>query len=261
MHETLRHIRDRAAELAALLPRPSFYAEHADQVRHCRSMFFDHPLILRLREDVLPFLLDEYGHGVEHSKAVAIEAGAIVMIERGPNASDPNAHNRDMARTRRLILLAQLAGLLHDTRRAEGHHAAKGAELARIILHDYPLEPREKETVAFAVANHEAFAAHEESDDPDTALVAGALYDADKFRWGPDNFTTTLWEMCDYMDLNLQEIVERFPRGVEMVGQVADSFRTATGRRHGPEFIDIGLALGGQIFELLREASGVPSRA
>jgi len=243
MHETLRRLRRQAEELAAQLPRPSFYEDYADQMRYCHGMFFDNPLILRLREDVLPFLLDEYGHGVEHSKTVAIEAGAIVMIERGPTA-----------RARRLALLAQLAGLLHDTRRAEKSHAAKGAELSRLILHDYPLEEDEKEAVAFAVANHEAFTDHENSEDPDVALVSGALYDADKFRWGPDNFTTTLWEMCDYLELSLADITGRFPKGVEMIGRIANTFRTVTGRRFGPEFIDIGLTLGRQVFQLLQKA-------
>ena len=254
MHETLERIRRQAAAMAAEMPRPSFYALHADQMRYCWNMFFDHPLVLRMREDVLPFLLDTYGHGIEHSKTVAIEAGAIVMVERGSHTPGSDTTGQDMSRTRRLALLAQLAGLLHDTRRMEEHHAAKGAELCHIILHDYPLEPAEKDSIAFAVANHEAFADHEDAPDPDTALVAGALYDADKFRWGPDNFTTTLWEICDYLELDLEEITERFPQGVEMIGRIADTFRTPTGRRFGPEFIDIGLSLGRRVYDLMRRA-------
>ncbi len=244
MHETLERLRGQAAELASALPRPSFYAACEDQMRYCRSVFFDHPLILRLREDVLPFLMDQYGHGIEHSKTVAIEAGAIALAELG----------HDLSRARRLSLLSQLAGLLHDTRRMESRHAAKGAELADIILHDYPLEPEEKQAVAFAVASHEAFTDHEPPGDPDSALVAGALYDADKFRWGPDNFTTTIWEMCDYLELDLDEIARRFPQGVEMIGRIADTFRTETGRRYGPEFIDIGLVLGREVRALLQRA-------
>ncbi len=68
-------------------------------------MFFDHPLIIRLQEDVLPFLYDEYAHGIYHSKKVAIEAGAIILKE---------GDDMDGDRVRELVLLAQFGGLLHD---------------------------------------------------------------------------------------------------------------------------------------------------
>ena len=246
MIETLKDLRRQARRMASLQPIPAFYMDCAVELQFAWDMFFDHPLILRLQEDCLPFLYDDYGHGVEHAKKVAIEAAAIVIAEAGP--TDPE-------RARRLAKLALLAGLLHDICRLEADHAARGAEVAQIILQDYPLPAADKAAVVRAVACHEAFTALPASPDQDADLLAGALYDADKFRWGPDNFGTTLWEICDYQEWPLDEVARRFPEGVERIRQVAGTFRTATGRACGPEFIDLGLGLAQDLYRLLRDAA------
>jgi len=54
--------------------------------------------------------------------------------------ADPGeAEALGLEQARRLSLLAMLAGLLHDTCRLEGDHATRGADLALLILRDYPL--------------------------------------------------------------------------------------------------------------------------
>jgi len=247
MNDPLRAIRDEAKSLRGRLGLPGFYRMCAAQLESARGMFFDDPLVYRMQQDVIPFLYDDYGHGVEHSKKVAIEAAAIVLFERGKE--DP-----DRART--LAKLALLSGLLHDVCRLEPDHAARGAEVAQIILHDYPLPEEDKAAVIRAVGCHEAFARCPETRDPDAELLAGALYDADKFRWGPDNFVTTLWEICDYLEWPLDEVVRRFPEGVERIRQVTDTFRTGIGQACGPEFIEQGLELGQTLYRLLRDAAG-----
>lgn len=241
-NEILRRLRH---ESANVLPDrlPNFYTVLNAQLAFARETFFSHPLIIRCREDVVPFLHDDFGHGVDHAKKVAIEACTLVLAEAEPLG---------MATARRLGLLAMLAGLIHDTCRLEGDHAIRGGELALLLLHDYPLQDAEKDSIAKAIACHEAFSQHKIFDDPHTQLVSDALYDADKFRWGPDNFLTTLWEICNYQEWTLNEILAKFPQGLEMIASVQDTFRTSTGRIYGPEFIELGLTMGKKMYQIIQ---------
>lgn len=246
MNEVLIRMKREAKAMLAHQDLPGFYRECAREMDHSRATFFDHHLIVRLQEDVMPFLYDDYGHGIEHSKKVAIEAGAIVLAEM---------RGGDMGKGRELMLLAHMAGLLHDICRLEDNHAARGAELCATILADYPLERHDIERIAFAVSDHEAFTERQKTDDPYAELLSGALYDADKFRWGPDNFSTTLWEMCDYNDIPVEEILALFPKGVDKIAQIASTFRTGIGKSFGPEFIELGLKLGNDVYRKLRDVA------
>lgn len=241
-NEILRRIKQ---ESAAIQPDslPSFYTAMSAELASSRDTFFSHPMVLRCREDVLPFLNDEFGHGIDHSKKVAIEASALILGEAktlGYNA------------TRRLALMAMLSGLLHDTCRLEGEHASRGAELSLLILRDYPLADDEKQMIASAVRCHEAFSPAMDFGHAETQFLADALYDADKFRWGPDNFMTTLWEICNYQDWSLEQILDRFPAGLEMVSAVQNTFRTSSGKIYGPEFIELGLVMGRKIYQIIQ---------
>ncbi|MFO7801878.1 MAG: hypothetical protein R6V55_06250 [Desulfovermiculus sp.] len=222
---------------------PSFYDHYAPELAHSRETFFDHPLIQRCREDAIPFLHDQYGHGIEHSKNVAVESGALILAE---------TVGWDIPSSRHLMLLAQVAGLLHDTCRLESDHAQQGAQLSRKILQDYPFSEQDKDMIALAIANHEAFKANTPACDPAADLLSNALYDGDKFRWGPDNFVTTLWEICDYEEWSLDKIMERFPRGLQIVQSISETFRTATGQIYGPEFISCGLHMGQHLYRRLK---------
>lgn len=244
MNKTLVRMKSEAKALTALQDLPGFYRECARELDYSRSTFFDHPLLLRLQEDAIPFLYDDYGHGIDHSKKVAIEAGAIILAEM---------RQGDMSRGRHLMLLAHFAGILHDVCRLEEDHAEKGAELSASILADYPLEQQDKDLVAFAIRDHEAFTPRLPTEDPEAELLSGALYDADKFRWGPENFSTTLWEMCDYNEIPLEEIIESFPQGVAKINDISATFRTTTGKAFGPEFIELGLRLGSDLYRKLKE--------
>ena len=249
MDSRLTELRDEAQALVAGLPRPAFYRDHASDVAQAKRLFFEHPLVDRLQQDCLPFLYDDYGHGIQHAKLVSVDAAAICVLEL-PDAA--------AAEIRRSALLAQFCGLLHDICRLEPDHARRGAETARLVLRDYPLDDAEVDAVTHAVAAHEAFTDVPPAPSPLAALLAGALYDADKFRWGPDNFSTTLWEICDYEDWSVAEIAERFPKGLETVRAVESTFRTPTGRAYGPEMIELGLAVGERMAELLARAAREP---
>ena len=252
MIETLKDLRRQARRMASLQPIPAFYMDCAVELQFSWDMFFDHPLILRLQEDCLPFLYDDFGHGVEHSKKVAQEACALVLVDGTALPPEDCRH---------LGLLAQFAGLLHDTCRLEQHHAEKGADLARMILKDYPIPEHDREITAQAIALHEAFRPGQIlPEEPRARLLAGALHDADKFRWGPDNFVTTLWEICDYEEWSLKEITDRFPEGLARVEAVGDTFRTKAGRKYGPQMIEQGLFLGRELLSKLRELSAAGRR-
>ncbi len=221
----------------------TFYDHFSPELAYSKEMFFDHPLVMRCAQDVIPFLHDDYGHGVEHSKKVAIEAGAIVMAE---------FFHSDAGLCRHMVILAEMCGLLHDICRLEPDHAQESARLAERILADFPLSDTDKEMIFYAIASHEAFTSLE-SPPPNhlASLLSGALYDADKFRWGPDNFTTTLWEICDYEDWSLDRIIKQFPRGIEIIRSISNTFRTNTGQIYGPEFIEAGLEIGNFIYQKL----------
>jgi hypothetical protein len=239
-NEILRRIKQQSASVTPEV-LPGFYTAMGTELASARDTFFSHPMVMRCREDVLPFLNDEFGHGIDHSKKVAIECGALILGE---------ANVLGLEQARRLNLLAMLAGLLHDTCRLEDDHAARGADLALLILRDYPLLDEEKQMIANAVRCHEAFSAPVLFDHHRAQLLADALYDADKFRWGPDNFTTTLWEICDYEEWTLEQILDKFPAGLEVVASIQNTFRTFAGKIYGPEFIELGLVMGKKIYHI-----------
>lgn len=238
--EVLQRLRQESKALPTTLP--TFYTELNEELTYARDVFFAHPLIIRCREDALPFLNDDFGHGIEHSKKVSIEACALILAE-GTFLGLPHA--------RRLGLLAMLAGLLHDSCRLEEHHALRGAELALLVLQDYPLSDQEKQMVSRAIGSHEAFSTAQ-FEHMETQLLAGALYDADKFRWGPDNFQTTLWEICNYQDWSLGQILDKFPDGLKTIKAIQNTFRTTTGKMYGPEFIELGLTMGKKIYQIIQ---------
>ena len=243
MLKELELAKQEAKTLVGTQHPPRFYESLAAELAFSRELFFDHPLVIRCCEDVLPFLADDYGHGIDHSKKVALEGGAIALAE---------ARALGMDTARHLCLLSQLSGLLHDICRLDPQHAQRGAELSMRILADFPLTDVDKRMIAFAVRNHEAFRPRESSADHLEELLAAVLYDADKFRWGPDNFGTTLWEICDYEEWCLCEILMKFPEGIDRIRSIANTFRTEIGRTYGPEFIELGLNLGNRLYSILQ---------
>jgi len=233
---------DLSRKIAAEVGTPRFYLEREREVALSREWFAAEPLV----EEALRIVGERgdcLGHGLIHVRKVAIDVGALILIEEGGAPPD--------ARVRRLVLLAHLAGLLHDIRRSEKNHAERGAEEAAGILASFPLRDEECAGVTGAIRNHEAFRPFRTDTGPTARLLADALYDADKFRWGPDNFTETLWAMIIPRGIPLQTLLPRFLAGLEGVRKVRESFRTATGREYGPDFIDRGLTIGRRLYEEL----------
>ena len=238
-------IRSQARQIVARFPEPRFYRECADALRQSNRLLRAEPLLADLERLVAREEDLRLGHGLDHSRKVTLDAGALIILEhhsgRGKGA--------DM---RRRVLVAQCAGLLHDIRRGQPDHAQKGARRAAKILSRFPLSAAEVGDICAAIANHVAFQLPRALATPQGQLISDALYDADKFRWGPDNFRFMLWDMVACFKPSLAEFIHRFPKGLAAVGQIRDTFRTVTGKTYGPEFIDLGLAMGKEILEMIR---------
>jgi hypothetical protein len=236
-HEQARSL---SIRIAAELGSPRFYLHHHGEMERSQRLFDRAPMVSQCLGIVAAYG-DCYGHGLLHVRKVAVDAGAIILIEM---SHAPPAIDKE-----RLVLLAHLAGLLHDIKRAEKDHARAGAREAARILADFVLKENECSAITRAIANHEAFQIQDALDDPADQLLSDALYDADKFRWGPDNFTETLWAMLDARKASLTAVLPRFPRGMEALRRIRETFRTPTGRDYGPDFIDLGLEVGRRFYE------------
>ena len=226
---------DLSRKIAAEVGTPRFYLEREREVALSRELFAAEPLVaagIRLAEE----RGDCLGHGLIHIRKVAIDVGALILIEEGGGLPG--------ARVRRLVLLAHLSGLLHDIRRTEKDHAERGADEAARLLTSFPIQDDECAGIAGAIRNHEAFRPFRTEAGPTERLLSDALYDADKFRWGPDNFTEMLWDMVEYRKASLDALLTRFLKGMEGIKRIRETFRTHTGKIYGPDFIDRGIEIG-----------------
>ena len=238
-------LRERARKIVAGLPSPDFYRNHRQACQISRRFFENDPVIRKLRRYVSDNLEDDFGHGLQHAVRVTIDAGALLVIE------DPAA-SRAQSALERGLLVVQCAGLLHDIRRKHKDHARLGAAYARKVLENYPFSAAEIEDICRAIHNHEAFKAKIDCDTPGGLLVSNCLYDADKFRWGPDNFTDTLWDMASFINPPLSKFMARYPRGMQVLESIKATFRTDTGKKYGPQFIDIGLSAGRELYDVIQ---------
>jgi hypothetical protein len=244
MHAALKEKALRAARDAGT---PSFYLRHKKELEASLSSYSESALIRKCRT-----CLDESklhpAHGIFHCEKVALEAGAILQIEAGTAGLRAST-------IRELMLCVQIAGLLHDIKRVEEAHAIAGSREAADILRDFALEERYKRYIVSAIRNHEAFKDTLESEDDSARLISDALYDADKFRWGPDNFTVTLWLIIEATGISIEMLSRNFTEKMEGIKKIKETFRTKTGQRYGPEFIDKGIVIGNEIYRAMRSES------
>jgi hypothetical protein len=232
--------------IAASFPSPRFYDVCQEDLQVSENLFARDPRIRHCRAHIQGNLREDFGHGVEHAEKVSVEGGALVHRElAGLYPEDPCR--------REAVVLAQIAGLLHDIRRGEKDHAQASALAADPVLRSLSLHEEKVRYILAAIANHEAFTEPQKLDTLLGQTVSDALYDADKFRWGPDNFTVTLWKMLRFSKASIPRLISRFPRGMKGILGVRDTFRTVTGRKYGPEFIDLGLKIGEEIHAFLQE--------
>lgn len=244
MDAVFLEIREIARNIVARYPRPDFYREYTSEVSDSQRFYRTNATIVRLRKTMIDRLDDDYGHGMGHVEKVAIDAGALVIIESRLTGKRPDLIQRN-------LLMAQCAGLLHDICRKETSHAEKGAESARIILKSYPLLPEEITQVCSAIRNHEAFTRLKQIQVASDRIISDCLYDADKFRWGPDNFAHTLWDMVGFVNPSLDAFMDHYPKGMALLKNIRGTFRSRTGRHYGPQFIDMGIAIGKELYRVI----------
>ncbi len=234
-------LRDTAHRVAGTLPKPAFYGKHEAVIRQADDTLATNETVRRCRTYLDAAQL-ECAHGLCHCEAVARDAGAIVLIEARENEIDRSAIEP-------LFTAAIIAGLLHDIKRREQDHAVRGSIEAEKILAGLGMNLRERQYIADAIRNHEAFQEIFERDDAAGRLVSDALYDADKFRWGPENFTTTLWLMVEAHDTPPEALHRTFKEKMKGIEKIKETFRTTTGKQYGPEFIDQGITIGNAIYD------------
>jgi hypothetical protein len=227
-------------KIAEKLPQPLFYRTFGEEIRASENLLRDHGMVMACRTCLDESLL-ECAHGLCHCEAVARDAGALVLIEC-------RSRGLDAVETAALAEAAVIAGLLHDIKRREEDHAVRGSIEAHRILSELGMDERRRGYIAYAIRNHEAFKTICDLGDESGCLVSDALYDADKFRWGPENFTTTLWTMVRDRGTTPERLHGVFPEKMRGIEQIKTTFRTDTGRRYGPEIIEQGLTIGKAIY-------------
>jgi hypothetical protein len=244
MRDEIVKMQMEARRIAARSRRPEFYCRFQAPLALARKLFFTHPLVSSLRREVEPLLHESLGHGFYHCKHVSLDCAALVSIqtENGPAGRE---------RVERLMILAEMAGLLHDISRSEKNHAEVGAREAARILEAFPVTREEALSICQSIRNHEAFTDPVACSTEWGQMLSDCLYDADKFRWGPDNFTHTVWCMASEKEISLEELTEKFPRGVSFVLRIQSTFRTPLGRQYGPEIIETGIAIGKEVYRQL----------
>ena len=237
-------IRKRARQIASRNPLPKFYQDYSSANRLSRNIFRSEPLIREIRIQITKQLENDFGHGLKHAVKVAFDIGILMIVEGNRSGySEPY--------TQRRVVLAQCAALLHDIERKQNEHARIGSDTANQILHDYPFAPNEIEDIRLAIRNHEAFTSTTPSKTDEGTLLSNCLYDADKYRWGPDNFTDTVWRMVSFSKTPFDKFVQYYPKGMKSLEKIKNTFRTDTGKQYGPQFIDLGIAIGEELYQVI----------
>jgi hypothetical protein len=188
MQPIYHQIRQQARLIVSRYPTPDFYRDHAQDHEASLRLFDRDPIIKKLLRFVTDNLEDDFGHGLLHAVKVSHDAGALVQIEAGDGSYDIDTLSR-------WVCMVQSAGLLHDIKRKKKDHSTHAAAYAKKVLKKYPFTPQQVEDICCAIQNHEAFKDNIDLGTPLGELLSNCLYDADKFRWGPDNFKDTIWDM------------------------------------------------------------------
>jgi hypothetical protein len=46
--------------------------------------------------------------------------------------------------------------------------------------------------------------------------------------------------------------MDGYPQGMEKIESIKTTFRTSTGQKYGPQFIDLGLSIGEELFDVIK---------
>lgn len=244
MDATYRRLKKRAREIVLSFQLPEFYKDFQLANDQSTEFFETNPIIIELKDIVATHVDKNLGHGIHHAVKVTLDAGTLMLVEGRQRAYAD-------AFLKRQLLLVQSAGLLHDISRTEKNHAKIGSEKARHLLSVFTFKPEELSDICRAILNHEAFTETVPSPTDAGGLLSDCLYDADKFRWGPDNFLYTIWDMVEYSETPIAKFVRHYPKGMATLDKIRNTFLTRTGKKYGPRFIDTGIAIGKKLYEVM----------
>jgi hypothetical protein len=59
--------------------------------------------------------------------------------------------------------------------------------------------------------------------------------------------------MVTQANIPLAVFMTHFHKGLGTVERVRDTFRSEPGRHYGPQFIDIGISVGNQLYDVIRK--------
>ncbi|MFH0730652.1 MAG: hypothetical protein V2B19_30440 [Pseudomonadota bacterium] len=243
-------LKKRTLQIISQYPKPDFHKDFLWAADRSSEMLATHIVVSELHDFVAARIDNDFGHGLDHAVRVTLDAGALILVEGTAAGLPPKLLTRQ-------LLLVQCAGLLHDIRRKEKNHAASGADYAEKVLKTYTLSDREITDISRAIRNHEAFKATSDAKTKTGRMVSDCLYDADKFRWGPDNFAQTLWDMVSFHNTPIPLFVSNYPKGMALISKIRSTFRSITGQKYGPGFIDQGLAIGEELYRVMKTEFGL----
>ena len=239
-------IHQQAVKIAEQYPDADFYQDYSEQVEFSLNFFLTDPVVCELYDYVTENIEDDFGHGLAHVRKVAHDAGVLAMIE-GEQLEDTGSDD-----LKHQVRMAQCAGLLHDIKRKHKNHAKEGAVFSKKVLGQFFFAEADVIDICLAIENHEAFGDIKVCKTPAGKLLSDCLYDADKFRWGTENFTHTVWAMVSYANIPIKKFMNLYPKGISFLEKIKDTFRTPTGRKYGPQFIDLGLCVGEDIYKYIQ---------
>lgn len=238
--------RELTKKIVRKTPSPFFYYACKKELAASVHFFQTDPLVRKIQYSASFFLKNNLGHTMAHSKKVALEAGALILREM--KGDEKKGHEIE-----RMVRLAHCSGLLHDIARKEKDHAAKGALKAEKLLEAEKFPVEDIQIICEAIRRHEAFREYPEPVTYDEKLLSDCLYDSDKFRWGPDNFAYTVWDMLEAASVPVKIFLQHYREGLRGIEKIRTSFRSESGKLFGPEFIDIGMMIAERLYgEMLR---------
>jgi len=57
--------------------------------------------------------------------------------------------------------------------------------------------------------------------------------------------------MVSFLNPPLSKFMARYPQGMESLEKIKTTFRTETGKKYGPQFLDLGLAIGQKLHDVI----------
>jgi len=58
--------------------------------------------------------------------------------------------------------------------------------------------------------------------------------------------------MVTFSKTPVARFIELYHQGMDKIAKIKDTFRSTTGKKYGPQFIDLGLAIGQELFQVIQ---------